>query len=1308
EGSVVLTAVATDAAGNHANATVTIRSDRTAPAVRIVSPAANAIVKGPAIAVSGSLTDASPVAVDVNGTMAMLAPDASMPGQSLFNATISAADGPLTIMARATDAAGNPGTATSSITVDATAPVITFASPADGKATNQSSITIRGSISDLTAVTLKVGETPVPVSGPTLGNAFTYDAPLAADGPATVVFTAVDAAGNVGTKELHVVRDTAAPALQIATPDADALLANLPLVVRGTVTDATAVTVTVNGVAATLTQDSWEASFATLPEGLQPLVVVATDAAGNITTLTRKVTLDLLAPVVTIATPLAASFTKESTITITGTVSDVSLKSITAKGVDGTFAATTTANVSSFTIAGVPVVDGDNALVVIATDGASRTGQAQVVVTRDATLPTVTLVAPEQLPLTTSAKAVITASDNLALASVRVTLNGVELLKATQPPFDVTFAAPASAKAGDTLTLLVEATDKAGNIATATKAIKVISAGVVVGQVLADETGLPVENAQVAVAGRPLTVTTDAKGRYSLPATDTTVVLSISKGDGTTTTIDRVVEVVQGAGTLPVDARLTNIGPATFVGTGGGNLTAGDVTVRIPAGALPQTRNISVTPLSPQGLPNLLPLGWSPVGAFDLRGPDSFGVPASVSFARTGATLAHLVVYKPELHAWSMVQANLTASAGIVTAALPAPGAYALVVADVSPAPPVAAIGDVLAGVPMVVLPGDVVSSGEVTPSTLPPTGGAARGALSIRSATPLPSGTVVQAEVTETFTLSSGQVASEEKRTEDIVTYRTPAPAGTALAAGIPIRPSRSFGAGELVEGRVHLDVFAGRESVRGKSGGSQAVTVTNDVATLTVAAGSLMEDTAVSVTPVPLSSIAQSSAAFQPIAELVVDLSGRVLATPAELSVAYAGGSASELYFIARVERVSGVPGLTVVSRGTFANGRVTSTPITGFAGIRAGGRYIIYRVTVPAGFVGGTTRTAAGFVAALVDVAGVPFPFASTSAGTLSAIAPAGSASVTARVPSSSLTASATVSVLTTQTADVDLFLTGTSTTATITPANNATGVSLTAQVDLDATAPIAPSTADAAHARLVRASDGAVVDVRAVLSASGRTLSLVPTARLDATTRYRVEVNGLADIYGGAIVAAATSFTTRSDAPPQYDLTRIVFAMPDGNGNIHVSAPAGSLPPGTSVLVVNSGNGIVISFTAGNDGSVSGDFPGSIDDTLLVTVTDPFGNTTNFQRSQFVATDGSGRVAVGPGGGVVAGTGGTEIRIPEGALAKGVTFKVEAFGPETYPERPNLPGSHFGSGLRITTSDKIRLKKEGKLVFPKPAD
>ena len=91
----------------------------------------------------------------------------------------------------------------------------------------------------------------------------------------------------------------------------------------------------------------------------------------------------------------------------------------------------------------------------------------------------------------------------------------------------------------------------------------------------------------------------------------------------------------------------------------------------------------------------------------------------------------------------------------------------------------------------------------------IPPTGGTARGQLRVDSPAPLPSGTLVQAEIAETFTLPSDQVASEEQRRQDIVLYRaptraiaagcgdpgTPAPdPASAVSAALPITPSRTF----------------------------------------------------------------------------------------------------------------------------------------------------------------------------------------------------------------------------------------------------------------------------------------------------------------------------------------------------------------------------------------------------------------------------------------------------------------------------------------------------------------------------------
>jgi hypothetical protein len=215
-----------------------------------------------------------------------------------------------------------------------------------------------------------------------------------------------------------------------------------------------------------------------------------------------------------------------------------------------------------------------------------------------------------------------------------------------------------------------------------------------------------------------------------------------------------------------------------------------------------------------------------------------------------------------------------------------------------------------------------------------------------------------------------------------------------------------------------------------------------------------------------------------------------------------------------------------------------------------------------------------------------------------------------------------------------------------------------------------------------------------------------LSLAPVSNLDSATQYTVVVTGLADTFGGAVVVPTSSFTTKAVVALNVDPNAITFSFPDDNGNIQVSAPAGSLKPGTTVMIVDLGNGTVLSLTAFNDGSVSGNFQGTTNDVLQVTVTDPNGSTTTFTRSQFVAPD--GRVAIGPGGGTVTGPGGVQLDIPDGAVTQAVTFKIAPFDNTKFSDTPPLPGANFSGGMEITVDRPTTFNKEVKVTFAKPPD
>jgi hypothetical protein len=634
-----------------------------------------------------------------------------------------------------------------------------------------------------------------------------------------------------------------------------------------------------------------------------------------------------------------------------------------------------------------------------------------------------------------------------------------------------------------------------------------------------------------------------------------------------------------------------------------------------------------------------------------------------------------------------------------------------------------------------------------VDPAVLPPTGGQAEGTLVLTSPLPLPSGTVVKAEVTETYTLASAEEASEEKRSHDIVLHRgatahglrlTPCtakdPGATALCAAFPITPARTFEAGELVEGKVHLDILAGREGVRGKVGGSEAVKVESagGEASVFVPAQALPQNTAISVETSALSSYLPSVGGVVALAELVVDFSGQTLGLGAELAVLSPGVAAGTTLVVARVERVDGIPRLEVVSLArveTDGGGveRLVSEPFAGLSGVTKGGRYVFYRLGSPVGFVTGhTQQLGSGVAGVVVATSGLPFVGVSAGAGAYVVAAVPGEVTLTARKPRTSLQGQAgpvTVEAVPAAAAVRDILLEGTATVAEIVPVDGSKDVAVTQQLEVRSPTALQAGTVTVENVRLWRL-EGAVetaVAVRLILSGSGRTVAIVPEARLAYEGTYRAEAVNLKDVLGADVVVAPSVFTTRKEIPPAAHPERMVFTFPDERGLVTVSGPGkaeappdGTYEAGTEILIINAGNGFVLTLSAGNDNEVPAtEFPATINDRLMITVTDPFGKTTSFQRSQFVNPE-TGETAVGPGGGVVTGPGGVEVRIPEGALDKGAVLKITGLTPEALETEvgdekvPNVPGAHLGSGLRVDAPSKPSFKKEVDLVFPMPSD
>jgi hypothetical protein len=1258
----VISGTATDTNGNTASASVTVNLDTTPPTITAsASPAPNA---------AGWNTTSVTVTFTCADTLSGVA---TCPASQL----VSTAGANQVIKGTATDVAGNTASAQITLNISKTPPTITpLVAPSPNSAGwNNSPVTV--------SFTCTPGGAPI-TSCPSPTVVTTQGSNIPVTG------TVTDASGATATATVVIKLDSTPPTIipSISPAPNSNGWETSPVTVSFTCSDS------LSGIA------TCPSSTLISTDGANQTVSgTATDVAGNTATATANVNLEQSGPTISASVSPAANSYGWNNTSVTVTFN-------CTKGVSTITSCSSPQTVSSQGVG--QVISGT------VQDQAGNQATTSVTLNIDETPPAIVqFTAPTQLSPGQSGSASLTVSDIAPIASVAYQLNGTAIGSSMTPPYSVSVTAPSTITSGSTLTLTVVVTDVAGNTASSSKGIQVAASGVVVGEVLSDATGLPLPGATVQVIGQSSqNSTSDSQGQYSIPVTSSQLFLSISQpgnsGNGTPTmvTVQRQVAVQSGVGTVPVDARMTALAAPTTITASGGTVGTGAITLTVPPGGA--TTSYTLTPLSQQGLPGLLPLGWSPVAAFDLQTNVSTSASLSANFTGLPTGTLHLVSYSYNVYAWSMVTPNLTASSGSLTVPLPSTGDYALVVTDAGNASiQIPAAGQPLTGVAMVTLPTSATSTGSLSPGNIAPTGGTSIASLAVQSSTPLPSGTVIQSQVIETYTLTSGQLISDEPRYEDILLYQSPAaPSGSAVGASFPVTPSQTFQVSQLTSGDVHLNILSGRESVRGQTGGSDPVAVQSGDATLTIAAGSLPQDTAIAVTPESVDTFLPSTTTLVPLSEYNVNLSDQVLSNAAQLSVGTAGATPGANVVVVEEQRVGGVPYLVVVAMAQVTATNIVSLNTPGLPGITQGGDYVFYELNVPTGFVSGTVSTGSGPVAAMVQTDGLPFVVFSNSNGNYMVAAAAGTVNLTASIANTALAGTASVQVTAGQTATANITVAGQVEAATITPANGALGVPLTAEIDVTATDGFNQSTVTSSSVVLTAAGSSTPVALRFVFSGGGNTLAVFPQSALQPSTQYTFQASGLANALGGLISVPTISFTTVAITPPTYNTNALVFAMPDSNGNVAISAPAGSFPAGSTILIVDQTNGVVYSLTVFNDGSVTGSMPATINDVMQVTLTDPSGNVTNFTVGQFSAADGS--VAVNAGGGTVTGPGGVSMIIPPGALNQGAVFQIQSLDATAFPTLPSWGTAAFGSGIQINAPSMPTFNKEVKLAFPVPAN
>lgn len=135
----------------------------------------------------------------------------------------------------------------------------------------------------------------------------TYHATGLTDGENTITFQVTDNDGNVSNLATTTfIVSTAAPSLTVDTPTEGLITNSNKLTVTGSTTPGssavTIASVKVNNQSVSLTGSSTKKTFSheiTLVEGQNTIAVVSTDSIGKVTTVTRHVTLDTKAPIIT-------------------------------------------------------------------------------------------------------------------------------------------------------------------------------------------------------------------------------------------------------------------------------------------------------------------------------------------------------------------------------------------------------------------------------------------------------------------------------------------------------------------------------------------------------------------------------------------------------------------------------------------------------------------------------------------------------------------------------------------------------------------------------------------------------------------------------------------------------------------------------------------------------------------------------------------------------------------------------------------------------------------------------------------------
>lgn len=368
---------------------------------------------------------------------------------------------------------------------DTMAPSVTITQPMTGANLNITNVTVIGTATDNVGVesveifldgVSKGNATLTPSNGTSVSWSMTLT--LLAQGAHTVMATAKDNANNTQSTSVNFVVDTLPPSILAPSPiTVQANTAGGAFSTHPNIMAFLAGALTLDAIDPNPTITNNAPSLFLL--GTTTVTFTSTDDAGNSASDSSTVTvIDTIIPSVTITQPANGAKFNTTGITVSGTVSDTTVASVEVL-VDNVSKGNAVLNNTAWTKA-LTLAEGSHTITAKAKDSANNTASTSISVIIDITAPTVSITSPaNNANLNTSNVGITgTASDANGITSVVVSIDSAP---ANVASFDATTGkwTLQITLANGTHIIKATATDMAGNKATASISVKVLSGTVI-------------------------------------------------------------------------------------------------------------------------------------------------------------------------------------------------------------------------------------------------------------------------------------------------------------------------------------------------------------------------------------------------------------------------------------------------------------------------------------------------------------------------------------------------------------------------------------------------------------------------------------------------------------------------------------------------------------------------------------------------------------------------------------------------------------------------------------------------------------